>query len=916
MNPHGCIEKTTQTDQTKSKIISVCLFILKNGEFDDVSYRVVKQTGMEECVVITYDHLFGILGENIDPLSISLSHLGTCKIFILFRPVKSYNLVKNGLFDTVHFLNILRHFHKQATFCPGISIKFLQSDTHPSAIAHYTHPFPRCQSVDCPVYGEKSDGKLDCGTCFPCNACSLLMVKTSDKKDCVQDIDLPNDTVPHFASKEHDVSNQRNTDSSQPSLSEDSSFDNNDDYDDELVVEKICSFNKRNHGRSLLRENLSIVSMVPMKHPHRERKLASVGGETISNYVKTNNFDTDLSYVNQTNWQEYPSVQLDNMLKISICEASNQTGKVTETNAVELEDDSINVSEINKEKDSGRTCSRMKKSHVTSDHPNTVSVESNNRLHRSNRREVSPYHGQIVEPSSNSGMQKNDTTQNMLSQESTHSRRQCDLKHSALHIPNTSDCSMERVKNFPSGMKKMPSATLSVGSVLASKSSSVAKQNVILRASLQGRTIKNKKPSMVNATLRLDDVIAQLKKSVSKPQLSVLNPQLDRVQCTSQETRIESVPGQVSDEESEVNKSKERKWLKRKRKPSEKVIEYLESLKCKSNEREVLSKIAKKRTGKTIHSKSNSVAVEIESSFQPDPLEYRKTSRINNKTGSVSDQKNVTGASNKHISSCSEPNINASEMLQKSQNSRPLKLSHTKTEKATKTTKRECIKHIQTNHSIDKSMVNDDDDDRTDTEPLLKTTVKGEEKHKPIQCPVCHEFYSNERTLGRHMRIHNLVRPYKCPVCKKSFVQKITMKVHMRLHSGEKPHQCIICGRSFAQKSNMETHVRRHLGVRPYQCDLCSKGFSDKGSLGEHKKIHTGEQPYVCTVCGKSFSQRANMRTHLHRHRAEKTYSCLKCKESFNNKECLLKHTKNHINTSEQGIVTREIADQHTHATT
>ncbi|XP_046561664.1 uncharacterized protein LOC124270676 [Haliotis rubra] len=871
MNFHGLVEKTTQTDQTKSKIISVCLFILKNGEFDDVSYRVVKQTEKEECLVMTYDHLFGILGENIDPLSISISHRGTCKIFILFRPVKIYDLVINGLFDTVHFLNILRHFHKEATFCPGISLKFLQTDIHPSAIVQYEHPFPRSQSVDCPVYWEKSDGLLSSSPCFPCNSCSLLMVKTSDKNDCNQDINLPSDTVSKFASKEHDVCNQKKTNSAlmllsnnliQPSFPEDSRFDNNDDA--EPLVKQICSFNKKNHTRSSVtdkknRKHLAMVSTkVSMKHSLTERKHTSVSGEPACKYVNKNSLHTALTSVNDADVQVYPNVQIDGMSEMSICETSKVRSKVAETIAEELEANSTHISERNKVSRSCRTCIPMIESEVTCDH--AVSVESNNQI------EVSPTHGQITDLCTRSGRQNIDATQILPSQKGTHSKRLCDLKYSVLQFSNTGDCCTERIENSSSNMETMPSVTATLPSVLHPESASETKQNDILRTSTQFRNIKHKRPRMINATLRLDDVIAQLKKSVSKPQLSVLHPQLDGMQPTSQET-IDSASGKLSNEDSEVNKNI-KKWPKRKRKPSKKGMEYLESLKCKSYEREVLSMITKRKTGKNSFLKCNSVAVETVSSFCPDFLKRGKATKIN-KTGLMSGQKIVSGASNKQRSSCSEPILNASEMLQKSQESIPLKPPRRETETLTRRRK-ESSNHIQANNSDDMSVVKEDDV-QTDTETQLKRTVKGEEKHKPTQCPVCYEFYSNERTLGRHMRIHNLVRPFKCPVCEKSFVQKITMKVHMRLHSGEKPHQCIICGRSFAQKSNMETHVRRHLGVRPYQCDMCSKGFSDKGSLGEHKKIHTGEQPYVCTVCGKSFSQRANMRTHLHRHQEEKS---------------------------------------------
>ncbi|KAF9462886.1 hypothetical protein BDZ94DRAFT_1260094 [Collybia nuda] len=114
--------------------------------------------------------------------------------------------------------------------------------------------------------------------------------------------------------------------------------------------------------------------------------------------------------------------------------------------------------------------------------------------------------------------------------------------------------------------------------------------------------------------------------------------------------------------------------------------------------------------------------------------------------------------------------------------------------------------------------------------------------HRPYQCNICHQNFSEAATLQQHRRRHTQEKPYKCdyPGCEKSFAITGALTIHKRIHNGHKPFKCKFCDRAFAESSNLSKHLRTHTGARPYICTEpgCTKAFARPDQLTRHLGVH------------------------------------------------------------------------------
>ncbi|KAJ7245145.1 hypothetical protein B0H12DRAFT_790290 [Mycena haematopus] len=129
--------------------------------------------------------------------------------------------------------------------------------------------------------------------------------------------------------------------------------------------------------------------------------------------------------------------------------------------------------------------------------------------------------------------------------------------------------------------------------------------------------------------------------------------------------------------------------------------------------------------------------------------------------------------------------------------------------------------------------------------------------HRPFQCKVCMQNFSEAATLQQHMRRHTQEKPYLCdyPGCGKSFAITGALTIHKRTHNGEKPFKCPHCEkqvhvlhlfiwsinvrrRAFSESSNLSKHLRTHTGAKPYTCDTCNKSFARADQLTRHSRVH------------------------------------------------------------------------------
>ncbi|KAL1943110.1 hypothetical protein VTO73DRAFT_4781 [Trametes versicolor] len=114
--------------------------------------------------------------------------------------------------------------------------------------------------------------------------------------------------------------------------------------------------------------------------------------------------------------------------------------------------------------------------------------------------------------------------------------------------------------------------------------------------------------------------------------------------------------------------------------------------------------------------------------------------------------------------------------------------------------------------------------------------------HRPFQCSVCSQHFSEAATLAQHMRRHTQEKPYTCdfPGCGKAFAIAGALTIHKRIHNGSKPFKCTYCDRAFSESSNLSKHLRTHTGARPYPCTDpgCNKSFARPDQLARHSNVH------------------------------------------------------------------------------
>ncbi|TFY64386.1 hypothetical protein EVJ58_g2669 [Rhodofomes roseus] len=99
----------------------------------------------------------------------------------------------------------------------------------------------------------------------------------------------------------------------------------------------------------------------------------------------------------------------------------------------------------------------------------------------------------------------------------------------------------------------------------------------------------------------------------------------------------------------------------------------------------------------------------------------------------------------------------------------------------------------------------------------------------------------------------------------KGFSSKQKILRHLQSHTGHRPFQCEICGQYFSETATLAQHKRRHTREKPYVCDFpgCGKSFAITGALTIHKRTHNGHKPFKCTYCERAFAESSNLSKHV-----------------------------------------------------
>lgn len=166
----------------------------------------------------------------------------------------------------------------------------------------------------------------------------------------------------------------------------------------------------------------------------------------------------------------------------------------------------------------------------------------------------------------------------------------------------------------------------------------------------------------------------------------------------------------------------------------------------------------------------------------------------------------------------------------------------------------------------------------------------------PLECDICHKFYSSKLSLRSHKQTHADAK-IACTFCGKSFKIMAHLKVHLRSHTKEQPYECEECHKKFGYESSLRSHRLVHSNQRPYKCDICDVSFRQLNHLKGHKILHSGQKPFECTVCKKSFAQRGNLTIHMRIHGGPSSspFQCRLCEsKKLNNSNALKRHLKVH----------------------
>ncbi|KAF9652277.1 hypothetical protein BDM02DRAFT_3069696, partial [Thelephora ganbajun] len=130
--------------------------------------------------------------------------------------------------------------------------------------------------------------------------------------------------------------------------------------------------------------------------------------------------------------------------------------------------------------------------------------------------------------------------------------------------------------------------------------------------------------------------------------------------------------------------------------------------------------------------------------------------------------------------------------------------------------------------------------------------------------------FKSKQKICRHLQSHTGHRPHQCEVCQQCFSEVATLQQHMRRHTQEKPYECDHpgCGKRFAIMGALTIHKRMHNGDKPFKCPQCDKAFSESSNLSKHLRTHTGARPYVCPEpgCGKCFGRGDQLTRHMNVH--------------------------------------------------
>lgn len=130
------------------------------------------------------------------------------------------------------------------------------------------------------------------------------------------------------------------------------------------------------------------------------------------------------------------------------------------------------------------------------------------------------------------------------------------------------------------------------------------------------------------------------------------------------------------------------------------------------------------------------------------------------------------------------------------------------------------------------------------TKYSLQMHMRKHSGETPNQCPECGVSYAYSYQLSAHIQQAHCSAPeeakHVCHICGKIFRWPGKLEIHMRCHTGEKPYQCPHCLVYFSETKTLKRHIQRiHNDEKPFKCRYCTETFRGHETRKYHeKKIH------------------------------------------------------------------------------
>ncbi|KAF7405553.1 hypothetical protein HZH66_004459 [Vespula vulgaris] len=174
------------------------------------------------------------------------------------------------------------------------------------------------------------------------------------------------------------------------------------------------------------------------------------------------------------------------------------------------------------------------------------------------------------------------------------------------------------------------------------------------------------------------------------------------------------------------------------------------------------------------------------------------------------------------------------------------------------------------------------------------------------RCKHCNKCYSAEKSLQRHLLIHD-EKKFVCNVCNMKFFRQDRLKSHRDRYGHDEDKDCSIPQKPPDDKSAIKlinSWIREELDSdnegKGFPCEICGKSYDTKKSLLKHQTNTHDVQEENCVSCGKECGCAVKRKGTRKSNEKVKIFTCMECNKTFEKEIKLQRHMRIHERTKEQ----------------